>query len=66
MAAKDRYGNNIRRGARVADLVESGRQGEITATNTNVRGRVIVQWDNADEEEEYPAHDLVLADRSFR
>jgi hypothetical protein len=66
MAAKDRYGNNLRRGARVVAADGSKKEGEITATNTDRRSEVLVQWDNEDEETRYKASGLILKDRSMR
>jgi hypothetical protein len=67
MAAKDRYDNNIRRGERIKDLSDHSRgEGEVVATSTNVRGRIIVRWDDSDTETSCNARDVVLIGKAMR
>lgn len=64
MACKDKYGNNIRRGSRVADLrPDSSREGTVTATYSPF---ALVMWDgviDVTDEERVHGDFLVVKDR---
>lgn len=61
---KDKYQNNIRRGARVRDMrPESKKEGEVVGTYDKA---AFVSWEPDGEEETVQGKDLLVIDRAFR
>lgn len=61
MAAKDKYGNNLRRGNHVKDLrQDSNLEGEVVGTDGQY---ALVHWTES-EEERVHGSDLVMTDRT--
>jgi hypothetical protein len=66
VAAKDKYGNNLRRGAMVSDLRPDNKQaGEVVGTDGNF---ALVRWEGMPDTAEERVHgsNLLLADKRFR
>ena len=67
MSEKDRFGNNLRRGCRVRDLRNDG-GGKVDGTylGAGLEGKVLVQWDDQEEEELVLATSILVIERRFR
>lgn len=65
MTEKDRFGNNLRRGCRVRDLrTDSKLDG--TYLGAGLKGKVLVQWDDHEEEELVNATAILVIEKRFR
>jgi len=49
LTVKDKYGNNLRRGDEVTNADND--KGTVSATVTNLRGYVLVRWENGREDQ---------------